>query len=138
VCSPALLDGNPPLRHPEDLQHHTLLHIDWKEADASWRMWLLAAGLPEIDSSQGPLFTMESMAIQAALDGQGVALVGDLLVASELNSGRLVRPFDPSMSTPLNFAYYLLSTKKDMAQPKVTLFREWLLEVANASKTDHR
>jgi len=76
------------------------------------------------------------MAIQAALDGQGIALVGDLLVASELDSGRLVRPFDPSLSTPLNFAYYLLSTNKGMAQPKVALFREWLLEVASASEIE--
>jgi len=61
VCSPTLLRGARPLRQPEDLRHQTLLHIDWKDAEASWRMWLLAAGLDGIDPTRGPHFTMETM-----------------------------------------------------------------------------
>ena len=136
VCSPALLNGDPPLRTPEDLRHHTLLHVDWKDAEASWRMWLLAAGLDDIDPTRGPRFTLESMAVQAALDGQGVALVGDMLVADELAAGRLVRPFDRSLSTPLSFSYYLLSPKDSDEQPKVAAFRAWLLEEARASRPE--
>lgn len=128
VCSPTLLRGAHPLRRPDDLRHHTLLHVDWKEAEASWRMWLLAAGLHDIDPTRGPHFTMENMALQAALDGQGVALIGDVLVADELAAGRLVRPFDPSLSTPLTFSYFLLSAKAGSDQPKVRAFRDWLLE----------
>ena len=133
VCSPALLSGQLPLREPNDLCHHTLLHVDWKDAEASWRMWLLAAGLPDIDPTRGPHFTMETMAVQAALDGHGVALVGDKLVADELASGRLVRPFDPSFSTPLSFSYYLLSTKESATQPKIMAFRDWLLAQTRGS-----
>jgi len=134
VCSPDLLTGEHPLCRPGDLRHHTLLHIDWKDAEASWRMWLLAAGLPDIDPTLGPRFSMESMAVQAALDGHGVALIGDMLVADDLAAGRLVRPFDPSLSTPLTFSYYLLSGKGSAGQPKVAAFREWLLEEARASR----
>lgn len=130
VCSPALLKGQHPLRRPEDLRHQTLLHVDWKDAEASWRMWLLAAGLPDIDPTRGPHFTLESMAVQAALDGQGVALVGDILVADHLAAGRLLRPFDPSLSTPLSFSFYLLSAPDRAELPKVAAFREWLLEQA--------
>lgn len=36
---------------PDDLRYHTLLHVEWKEAEASWRMWLLAAGLRPFDPS---------------------------------------------------------------------------------------
>ena len=136
VCSPALLGGAQPLRRPEDLRHHTLLHIDWKDAEASWRMWLLAAGLPDIDPARGPHFTMESMALQAALEGQGVALIGDVLVADELAAGRLVRPFDPRLSTPLTFSYYLLSANDGAEPPKVAAFRDWLLEEARAMRPD--
>ena len=136
VCSPALLRGEHALRRPDDLRHHTLLHIDWKDAEASWRMWLLAAGLPDIDPTRGPRFSMESMAVQAALDGQGVALIGDKLVADDLVAGRLVRPFDPSLSTPLTFSYYLLSTKEGAELPKVAAFRAWLLEEARASSPE--
>jgi len=128
VCSPALLSNEHPLRQPDDLRHHTLLHVEWKDAEASWRMWLLAAGLHDIDPTRGPRFTMENMAVQAALDGNGVALIGDILVADELAAGRLVRPFDPSLCTPLTFSYYLLSAKDSAGQPKVVAFRDWLLE----------
>lgn len=131
VCSPALLNGKYPLRKPDDLRHHALLHIDWKDAEASWRMWLLAAGLHDIDPTRGPRFSMENMAVQAALDGQGVALVGDILVADELAAGRLVRPFDQSLSTPLTFSYYLVTTEDSAGQPKVSAFRTWLLDEAH-------
>ncbi|MEQ8353937.1 MAG: transcriptional regulator GcvA [Kiloniellaceae bacterium] len=128
VCSPALLSGEHPLRQPDDLRHHTLLHVDWKDAEASWRMWLLAAGAHGIDPTRGPHFTMENMALQAALDGHGVALIGDILVAGDLAAGRLVRPFDPSLSTPLTFSFYLLSATDGAGRPKVAAFRGWLLE----------
>jgi len=137
VCSPALLSGEHPLRRPDDLRHHSLLHIDWKDAEASWRMWLQAAGLHDIDPTRGPHFSMESMAVQAALDGHGVALIGDMLVAGHLAAGRLVRPFDPRLSTPLTFSYYLLSAKESTERPKVAAFRAWLLEEARASRPEH-
>ncbi len=134
VCSPTLLSGEPPLRQPADLRHHTLLHVDWKDTDASWRMWLLAAGLSDIDPTRGPRYTMESMAVQAALDGHGVALVGDMLVADHLESGRLVRPFDPALGMPLSFSYYLLTAKDGAEKPKVAAFRAWLIEEARAAR----
>lgn len=136
VCSPALLRGAHPLRQPDDLRHHTLLHVEWKDAEASWRMWLLAAGLHDIDSTRGPRFNQESMAVQAARDGHGVALVGDMLVADDLATGRLVRPFDPSLSTPLTFSYYLLSAPDRAGQPKVAAFRDWLLDEAHRSRPE--
>ncbi|GAB5468516.1 MAG: transcriptional regulator GcvA [Rhodospirillales bacterium] len=138
VCSPALLSRETPLREPADLRHHTLLHIDWKEAEASWRMWLLAAGLDDVDPTRGPWFTLESMAVQAALDGQGVALVGDILVADDLAAGRLVRPFDSSFSKPLSFSHYLLSAKDGGELPKVAAFRDWLLEEARDPRPEPR
>ncbi len=128
VCSPALLQGAHPLRAPQDLRHHTLLHIEWKEAEASWRMWLLAAGLADIDPTRGPRFTMEAMAVQAALDGHGVALVSNVLVADELAAGRLVSPFDPGLSKPLSFSHYLLTPKDGASRPKIAAFRDWMLE----------
>ncbi len=132
VCSPDLVTGDRPLRQPDDLRHHSLLHIDWKDDEASWRMWLLAAGLTDIDPTRGPHFTAENMAVQAAIDGQGVALVGDILVADHLAAGRLVRPFDTSLSTPLSFSYYLLSDRDSDSLPRVAAFRKWLLEEARA------
>ncbi|MEQ8652225.1 MAG: transcriptional regulator GcvA [Kiloniellales bacterium] len=132
VCSPELLSDERPLDRPEDLRHHTLLHVDWKDAEASWRMWLLAAGARDIDPTRGPHFTMETMAVQAAIDGQGVALVGDILIADDLAAGRLLRPFNARLSTPLSFSYFLLSARDRADLPKVASFRTWLLEEAQA------
>lgn len=132
VCSPDLLSGAHPLRRPGDLRHHTLLHIDWKDAEATWRMWLLAAGLHDIDPTRGPLYNLESMAVQAALDGQGVALVNDTLVADDLAAGRLVRPFDHSLSTALTFSYHMLTPLDGDTRPKIKAFRDWLLDEARA------
>ncbi|MBX2867350.1 MAG: transcriptional regulator GcvA [Acidiferrobacterales bacterium] len=135
VCSPKLLSGKYPLRQPDDLRHHTLLHIDWKDAEPSWRMWLLAAGLKQIDSTRGPHFSMESMAVQSAIDGHGVALVGNVLVADDIASGRLVQPFDSSLNKPLSFSFYLLSVGGERELSKVALFREWLLEEARETRS---
>ncbi|WP_164662113.1 transcriptional regulator GcvA [Tropicibacter sp. Alg240-R139] len=134
VCSPALMEGENALLQPKNLAHHTLLHIDWKDAEASWRMWLLAAGLRDIDPTRGPHFTQENMAVQAALDGQGVALVGDRLVADHLAKGQLVCPFGPDLKTPLKFAYYLLSSRAKITDTKVSAFRNWLIEEATLTQ----
>jgi len=111
VCSPDLLQGSPPLRVPADLHHHTLLHVDWKmdnETAPNWRMWLLAARADEVDPSRGPRFNLESMALQAAIEGQGVTLGIAALVAGDLGAGRLVKPFDLGVSGRTSFSYYFV------------------------------
>lgn len=127
VCSPALIEGPAPLRTPQDLSHHTLLHIDWKDAEASWRMWLLAANAGNVDSTKGPRFSEENMAVQAAIDGHGVALVGDKLVNDHITSGRLIYPFGSKHRTPLTFAYHVLTRHSDDVSSNVAYFRDWLL-----------
>lgn len=137
VCSPALVTGRRAIKEPDDLRNHTLLHIEWKDAEPSWRMWLLAAGLSNIDATRGPVFTMESMAIQAARDGHGVALVGNILVADDLTEGKLVHPFESRLSTPLSFSYYLLSEDTRAQPARVVAFREWLVEEAKEFQLQH-
>ncbi|MEM6662556.1 MAG: LysR substrate-binding domain-containing protein, partial [Pseudomonadota bacterium] len=132
VCHPDLIDEPNPLRLPGDLKHHTLLHIAWKDMEASWRMWLLAAGVTGVDAASGPRFGQEAMAVEAALQGQGVALVGDRLVADHIASGRLVQPFGPGLSAPLSFAYYLLTAKRTASHQGVAAFRDWILKEAQS------
>jgi LysR family glycine cleavage system transcriptional activator len=64
VCSPKLLEGSAPLAQPGDLRHHTLIHLEWDSEDVTaptWRMWLLAAGIHDIDFTRGPVFSMTSL-----------------------------------------------------------------------------
>ena len=125
VCSPALLEQGPPLKRPEDLRHHTLLHDD---RFVDWRMWLLAAGVSGIDTERGPTLNFSDLVLQSAAAGRGVALGRSVLAARYLASGELVRPFE--FSFPSQFAYYVVSAAAKANQPKVRNFREWILEVA--------
>jgi LysR family glycine cleavage system transcriptional activator len=128
VCSPLLLKGDNALRTPDDLRHHTLLHDDFR---VDWRLWLLAAGVEDIDPTRGPTFTDSSMVIQAAVEGQGVALARSVLAASDLAAGRLVKPFDVSL--PARWAYYLVCPRAMRDNPKIIAFRDWLLAEARAT-----
>jgi DNA-binding transcriptional LysR family regulator len=138
VCSPGLAaDPALPLATPNDLHRHVLLYLESPRAAwLDWELWFHALGLRDFEPAGKMHFTHYDQLIQAALDGHGVALVGDMLAADDLAAGRLVRPFDPSLSTPLTFSYYLLSAKGSAEQPKVVAFRDWLLEEARASRLD--
>ncbi|MGR3715556.1 MAG: transcriptional regulator GcvA [Thermohalobaculum sp.] len=133
VCSPQLLERDPPLRRPEDLRHHTLLHVQWRTEDdaaPSWRMWLRAAGIEGVDAERGPRFNVEGMALEAAIAGQGVALASAAVVEGDLKAGRLVRPFPPSASQATAFSYYLVYPEAKAGDPKVMAFRDWVLAEA--------
>ncbi len=137
VCSPGLLEGPHPLRKPDDLKAHTLLHGEWgTRAQPDWSMWLLAAGVHDIDATRGPQFSLAGMAIQAAIEGHGVALAGSVLVADDLAAGRLTKPFD--LSVPVSFGYYLVCAKTAVNRPRIIAFREWLIAEAREYEANRK
>jgi LysR family transcriptional regulator, glycine cleavage system transcriptional activator len=124
VCSPALMKGPKPLRRPEDLVHHTLLHTSVGRED--WQLWLTAAGLPvSLALRRGLSFDQSVMALQAAMDGLGIALCKKSLVDAEIVAGRLVVPFDVVL--PADAGYYVVAPEETADTRKITLFRDWLL-----------
>jgi LysR family glycine cleavage system transcriptional activator len=72
------------------------------------------------------------LAIQAAIDGQGVALGRSVLVHDDLATRRLVKPFDPTF--PLRFGYYIVHPRKPRADPAVQAFKRWLLDEVGVKK----
>jgi LysR family glycine cleavage system transcriptional activator len=129
VCSPKLLEGRHTLRAPADLLHHTLLHWDDRR---DWQKWLDAAGVAAADLARGVVFNQASMAIRAAVDGQGVTLARTALVALLLLEGRLVRPFP--LALPVSYAYYVVCPEATAARPKIARMRAWLLAEAAADE----
>ncbi len=125
VCSPRLLRGRGALRSPADLANHALLHIDDRR---NWAWWLESVGLTGIDLLRGPIFNQASMAIDAAIDGQGVALARTALCAWDLLAGRLVRPFTFALKVP--YAYWIVCPKANADLSKIATFRDWLLAEA--------
>ncbi len=137
VCSPALLRGGHPLRVPDDLRHHTLIHLDWHargDTWPDWRMWLLAAGAHDVDASRGLHLSQFDLVSQAAIAGQGVALGNTSLVGDDLAAGRLVKPFDLSLRAPSVFAYYLVAPLAIADRPLVAAFRGWVLRESRGER----
>jgi LysR family glycine cleavage system transcriptional activator len=129
ICSPALLEGNRPLRCPEDLADHTLLYTSGGYDD-DWRLWLTAAGLPaNISKQPGLSFDMFFMTVQAAIDGLGVAIGRTSYVEADIAKGRLVVPF--KIKLPDEWGFYLVSPKASADSPKLSAFRQWLMASTN-------
>lgn len=137
VCSPALLNGDNPIREPHDLFLHTLCHVPGWVAGAtwpSWRVWMAAAGVDNFDEGNCIAFNDSAHSIQAALDGNAVALVDLALVADDLKSGRLVRPFELGIRMEPEFAYYFVYPERSASDARIATLREWLVE--EARRTD--
>jgi LysR family transcriptional regulator, glycine cleavage system transcriptional activator len=125
VCSPKLLANRGRLRNPADLLKLPLLHLDDRKV---WARWLEAAGVANVELSQGPILNRASMVIDAAVDGQGVALARTMLAAWDLINGRLVRPFSATLRTAKT--YWIVCPRATAALPKIVLFRQWMLAEA--------
>lgn len=127
VCSPKLLEGPHPLKTPADLRHQTLLHdtmVTAQERWYTWPSWIAWLGLEDVDLSRGPRFSDSNMLLQAAMDGQGVALGRSGIVAEELADGRLIRPFE--IERPADYAYHFVCPLDAVDRPRIRALRDWL------------
>src|SRR5215213_2450069 len=125
VCSPKLMSGPRAMREPADLLKHPLLHMEDRQ---NWARWLAAAGVADAGAVHGPVLNRASMLIDAAVDGQGVALARTTLAAWDLINGRLAKPFD--LNLKLDRTYWIVCPKATSMKPKIATFREWLLAEA--------
>ena len=133
VCSPELIKKTHPLETPEDLIHYPLL--DDPDYDI-WQQWLEEAGIPERKYKRRTVIRDAKVVIHSALEGHGIALCAVGIVQEYLDSGRLIRPFDHSI-TGGGF-YYLVYPEKALRKPPVRLFKTWLVqEVRKAESLDH-
>jgi LysR family glycine cleavage system transcriptional activator len=124
VCSPRLVEaGN--LTRPADILKFPLLHLDTRD---DWAVWLDSAGVAGADVSRGSIMNHASMLIDAAIDGQGIALARTVLAAWDLVHGRLVRPF--AQALPLSRSYWIVCPKATASLPKIRTFNNWLLAEA--------
>lgn len=126
VCAPDLLAGRYPLKKPQDLIHHTLLH-DSSRRD--WQAYARQLSLQDIiNVEQGPIFSHSAMVIQAAIHGQGIALINNVMTKNELDTGRLVCPFNDVLVSKK--AFYLVCHDNQAELGKIAAFRQWILAKA--------
>lgn len=131
VCSHAL-----GLRRRADLHRWPLLHFEWRHrrrGNPTWRRWLEQAGVRGVDAESGVVFSDESHAIQAAVAGQGVALLSLLLVAPDLESGALVQPFGPELE---GYRYHLVHAPDSPRRDELQALGAWLQAEMTPARAD--
>ncbi len=125
ACSPAFAASRK-IEKAGDLVRAPLIHH--RDAGA-WASWIVASGLdPGPQASRGLVFNEMSLAIDAAVSGQGIALVRTALAAADLAAGRLVIPAGAPM--PVDFAYWIVHPAAHRTKAKIKRFRAWLLAEA--------
>lgn len=127
LCSPTLVgDRARPLARPEDLRHHVLLHL--AESQASpwlvWGQWLEAAGVADLRPAGALHFSHYDQLIQAASQGQGVALGRMPLLHDLVRSGELVAPFERAIVSPR--CYFVMRSRRSLGNAEVDAFERWL------------
>ena len=135
VCSPNLANAEHPLKTPQDLQYYTLLHNTWateNQSPTNWAAWLKAAGVTNAHSIAGIYFNQNALLLEAAVEGQGVALEDAQISEKDLKSGRLIRLFSNEFNQDSRFCYYLVYPQHHLNYPKVAAFREWILNEVNS------
>ncbi|ABO59585.1 transcriptional regulator GcvA (plasmid) [Burkholderia vietnamiensis] len=137
VCTPKLRREHPGLRNPADLRRVTLIHdlsMDSHTGFPTWDTWLRKVGFTDVSTKRGLKINNSAAVLQAAIEGHGVALARSVMAHDDLAAGRLVRLFpDVAFTSPL--AYYVVVRDECACLPKLTAFRDWLLEEAAVRAT---
>ncbi|SEP07057.1 LysR family transcriptional regulator, glycine cleavage system transcriptional activator [Methylobacterium sp. ap11] len=125
VCAPALIEGRH-LSGPDDILGFPLLHIAWDTrfgANPGWAEWgrLIGARPPPANLTYG----LSGSAIDAALAGQGFVLGQIAFIGPELETGKLVVPFDLRLALPE--PYYLAWNPDSLRKTGARAFHRWLL-----------
>ena len=124
VCSPAFMHNDKPLTDIDNLRYYSLLHDANYEC---WRDWIKLANVPAIEAEKGTIIDDTNVLIQAAIDGQGIALGSTTFVEEHLESGKLVKPFDIVLVN--EFSYYVVCPQSHLKNPAVVAFKDWLLSL---------
>ncbi|OZG74801.1 LysR family transcriptional regulator [Hahella sp. CCB-MM4] len=122
ACSPKLH-----IRKPKDLCRYPLIHFEpnnAKSVPVDWEIWQHFAKVPGLDISAGPIFSDETHAVSATLNGEGVALMSKALIMDELENGRLVQPFGPELKAE---PFHLVYPERRRKDPAIMSVRDWIM-----------
>jgi LysR family glycine cleavage system transcriptional activator len=130
VCAPDLVTGPDGIRSIDDLARVPLLHMQETGAAAmedTWALWLKAACARDVDPTRGPRFNTHGLLVDAAVAGQGVALVEFVFAEEEIKSGKLVQPFAALPMFMERFGYHIVYPPHALEDARVAAFRDWVL-----------
>ena len=122
VCAPRLAAQ---LKRPGDLKGPSLLRVAHSPDD--WPLWLKNAGVARV-TARGPEFQYYGQALQASVDGLGIAMGIRPYIDDDLAAGRLVAPF--AQSVPKGMRWYLVYRSVQTEQRDFAAFRRWIIRAA--------
>lgn len=129
VCAPSILESGR-LRTSADLASYTLIHVlGYKEG---WALWLKKAGVKYQPENTGIQVDNSLMAFELAAQGVGIALGRTSMVAKDINSGRLVAPFD--LAVPVGEGFHLIARETLREEGHAAVFRKWVLEISATAR----
>jgi len=130
VCSPAFLAGSDGLADVQALTRATLLHLEERYARPrlDWAGWLARFGVAMHRNTRLFRFNDYSVVLQAAIEGQGVAMGWRHLVAPLIEQGLLVRPVPQSVTT--DQPIYIVASRRGKLRPEAAHLRDWLVAEA--------
>lgn len=131
VCSPALLKKLH-IHQPADLLEHTLIHDMTGDSNAgyvTWESWFQQAGVSRAPVKRGHRINNSAAVLQAAVDGQGIALARSVMACDDVTSGRLVRLL-PELEVLSPLSYYAVYREDCTSKPRLMSFLAWLRQEA--------
>ena len=131
VYSPLLVNGNEPITDIKQLNQYTLLH---ETSRANWKRWFKHCNEKSSNVDQGPIFSHTALALQAAIHGQGVALINNVLAKPDIEAGRLIAPFSKVLVN--KDAFYIVCKDENAENPKVKQFKEWVMQTVLSEEGD--
>ncbi|AXA66777.1 transcriptional regulator GcvA [Pseudomonas oryzihabitans] len=130
VCAPALMTAQAELQQPINLASHTLIHdlsMDSQSGFTTWETWFESVTGKKLAVERGLKINNSAAVLQAAIDGQGIALARGVMAQDDLAAGRLIRLF-PDVNFPSPLAYYIVYRPDGSDRPKVKAFRDWMFK----------
>ena len=124
VCSPDLATEKHPMKTPKDIENYQLLQIFTSPDD--WRVWKDEAGVGDVVNLKSLSFDSYVMALELAAAGQGIAMLNGPFADSDLQSGKLIKPFDIEVLQPRKWC--LVYRKEHRTDKRIKRFQNWLLE----------
>lgn len=137
LCAPSLGLGDRNSSGPIDLEGVELIHMEGETADRTWltwQGWAEANGLASDRPAEGPRFSQSAVALQAAIEGQGVALCGITYALEDMVAGKLYAPFGTGCAFETRYGYDMVYSPARADHPGVRAFRNWMTGEAQRSR----
>jgi DNA-binding transcriptional LysR family regulator len=138
IASPWLLKTAEPLLRPEDLKNFTLIeagdaHTNQSMEWLTWHGWFRSHQLKKVEPRRWLYFDFAHQMAQAALTGQGIAMLRMPLIAESLAQGDLIEVL-PDFRIDSPMSYWLAISERSKTRPEISALSSWLLEQARLTQ----